>query len=92
MRSLLQDQSQLPNEPEGEAVTQAFTMQGAALAPVAERLRSLEEQGQLSQTTDVLLSSYIHMHFNRLFGSDHSAERKVLGLLLRTREGLERSS
>ncbi len=92
LRSLLQDQSQLLNEPEGEAVTQAFTMQRAALAPVAERLRSLEEQGQLSQTTDVLLSSYIHMHFNRLFGSDHSAERKVLGLLLRTREGLERSS
>ena len=62
------------------------------LATVAERLLWLAEQGELNQTMDMLLNSYLHMHFNRLFGSDHSAERRALGLLLRTREGLERSS
>ena len=80
------------NEPAGESVAQAFTTQSVMLAPIAERLLGLAEQGQLSQTTDMLFSSYIHMHFNRLFGSEHSAERRALGLLLRTREGLERSS
>ncbi|MFL5699107.1 MAG: lantibiotic dehydratase [Ktedonobacteraceae bacterium] len=92
LRSLLDDQSRLLNEPDGESVAQAFTTQSIMLAPIAERLLGLAEQGQLSQTMDMLFSSYIHMHFNRLFGSDHSAERRALGLLLRTREGLERSS
>ncbi len=92
LRSLLHDQSRLVNESDGESVVQAFTTQSIMLAPIAERLLGLAEQGQLSQTMDMLFSSYIHMHFNRLFGSDHSTERRALGLLLRTREGLERSS
>ena len=92
LRSLLHDRSRLLNEPAGESVAQAFTTQSVMLAPIAERLLGLAKQGQLSQTMDMLFSSYIHMHFNRLFGSDHSAERRALGLLLRTREGLERSS
>jgi thiopeptide-type bacteriocin biosynthesis protein len=92
LRSLLHDQSRLLNEPGGESVAQTFTTQRTMLAPIADRLLSLAGQGQLSQTMDMLFSSYIHMHFNRLFGSDHSAERRALGLLLRTREGLERSS
>ncbi len=92
LRSLINDQSRLLNEPGGESVAQAFTTQSIMLAPIVERLLGLGEQGELSQTMDVLFSSYIHMHFNRLCGSDHSAERRALGLLLRTREGLERSS
>jgi thiopeptide-type bacteriocin biosynthesis protein len=84
LRSLLQ-------EPGGQLVAQAFAMQRTALAPLVERLLGLAERGELSQTMDTLLSSYIHMHFNRLFGSDHSAERRILGLLLRTREGLRAS-
>jgi lantibiotic biosynthesis protein len=92
LRSLLQDPSRLLNESGGGAVAQALAAERTMVAQVAARLLRLAEQSELSQTTETLYSSYIHMHFNRLFGSDHSAEQRVLGLLLRTREGLDRSS
>src|SRR5205814_7764831 len=87
LRSLLDDQSRLLNEPDGESVAQAFTTQSIMLAPIAERLLGLAEQGQLSQTMDMLFSRYIPMHFKRLIRLLHSSERRALGLLLRTREG-----
>src|SRR5207248_1556470 len=92
LRSLLHDPSRLQNEAGGEVVAQAFEVQRTALAPVAVRLSELTERGELSQTLDILNSSFVHLHCNRLFGSDQSAERRALGLLLRTREGLERTS
>lgn len=92
LRRLLNDPGRLLNESGGEFVARAFASLRATLAPIAERLLKLAEQCELCQTRDTLLSSYLHMHFNRLVGSDHSAERQAFGLLLRTREGLDRSS
>lgn len=89
LRSLLQDPQHLMSESGGEAVAQVFATQCTALAPVASRLAELAEWGELSQKLDTLYSSFIHMHCNRLFGSDYAAERRILGLLLRTREGLK---
>ncbi|HEY6411612.1 MAG TPA: thiopeptide-type bacteriocin biosynthesis protein [Ktedonobacteraceae bacterium] len=91
LRSLLHNPSGLLNEPGGGSVAPAFEAQYTMFAPITPLLLELAEKGELSQTLDTLYNSYIHMHFNRLFGSDHSAERRVLGLLLRTREGLKAS-
>jgi hypothetical protein len=33
----------------------------------------------------------VHLHCNRLLGTDPAAERLVLGLLLRARESLDRA-
>jgi lantibiotic biosynthesis protein len=40
---------------------------------------------------DEVLASFTHMHCNRLLGLDRAAERRVLGLLERTRESLARA-
>jgi lantibiotic biosynthesis protein len=92
LRPLLHDPHRLLNETGGAFIAQVFASQRAALAPVAERLLDLTERGELNQAIDVLYNSFVHMHCNRLFNFDQSAEQRVLGLLLRTREGLDRSS
>jgi thiopeptide-type bacteriocin biosynthesis protein len=92
LRSLVGDLRHLLNEPGGESVLQVFEVQRTTLAPLAASLVEMEERGKLNQTLDTLYKSFVHMHCNRLFRSDHALERRVLGLLLRTREGLDRSS
>ena len=59
----------------------------AALDPVARRLAALAGGAPASE----LAASFAHLHCNRLLGTDPAAERLVLGLLLRTRESLERA-
>jgi lantibiotic biosynthesis protein len=63
-----------------------------ALAPSGERLNDLARRFELSQPLANLVGSIVHMHCNRLIGIDRSAESRVLGLLLRTSEGLEESA
>lgn len=92
LRSLVGDLRHLQNEPGGGSVLQIFEEQRTTLAPVAASLAEMEDRGKLNQTLDTLYNSFVHMHCNRLFRSDQSLERRVLGLLLRTREGLDRSS
>ncbi|HYP42067.1 MAG TPA: lantibiotic dehydratase [Chloroflexia bacterium] len=91
LRALLSDPQRLLAEPGGADVALVFATRRAALAPLAARLGKLAEAGELTQKPATLFSSYVHLHFNRLLGSDPASERSVLGLLLRTREGLERT-
>jgi thiopeptide-type bacteriocin biosynthesis protein len=56
-------------------------------AEVARRLALLESSQALTQPMTKLYSSYVHMHCNRLM-NDPSAERRVLGLLLRARDAV----
>jgi thiopeptide-type bacteriocin biosynthesis protein len=92
LRALLGDPERLPAEPGGAVVASVLAARRAALAPVADRLRDLADRGELTQKPSALYSSYVHLHLNRLLGSDGGSEREVLGLLLRTREGLDRTS
>ncbi len=87
LRSLLGDPEALLNEMGGESVLEVLTASRKVLAPVTERLAELVQDGALSQTPSALYGSYIHMHCNRLL-ADRQAEQQVLGLLLRTLEGL----
>jgi lantibiotic biosynthesis protein len=94
LRSLLGDPTRLSAEPGGEAVARAFAARQAALAPVARRLGESAERGELGQPRAILYGSFVHLHCNRLLGSledGGSTEERALGLLLRTREGLDRA-
>jgi hypothetical protein len=72
-------------------VAGALAARRAALAPLSERLDGLAAAGQLDSPREALCRSYVHLHCNRLLGTGPPSERLLLGLLLRTREGLERA-
>ena len=91
LRALLGDPARLRAEPGGEALASALAARHEALARLAPQLIALADQGRLSQTLAMLCRSYVHLHCNRLLGLVASGEPTVLGLLLRTHEGLERA-
>jgi len=94
LRSLLGDPRRLPTESGGEAVAHTFAARRAALAPVAQRLGESAERGELGQPRAIRDRSFVHLHCNRLLGSlgeGGATEEQALGLLLRTREGLDRA-
>jgi thiopeptide-type bacteriocin biosynthesis protein len=92
LRPLLADPGRLAAEPAGAAILGLLAGRRAALAPVAARLAGLAAAGRLGgRGLDELAASFAHLHCNRLLGPDPAAERLVTGLLLRTRESLERA-
>jgi class I lanthipeptide synthase len=88
LRSLLGDPTRLLGESGGEAVAQVFAARREALVPAAQHLDKLTEQGEIGQPPSKLYQSFVHLHCNRLLASDGSLEQRLIGLLLRTREGL----
>jgi len=92
LRTLLSDPQHLVAEVGGEALLGVFAERRAALRPQAARLRELAGSGDLAQSTAAMLGSFVHLHCNRLCASDRAGEARVLGLLLRTREGLARTN
>jgi thiopeptide-type bacteriocin biosynthesis protein len=91
LRALLGDPNELARRPGGEAVANTLHRRRAALAPIRHRLDDLEARGDLGQSRERLYRSHVHLHCNRLAGSDRSIEERALGLLLRTRHGLRRA-
>lgn len=75
----------------GDKVLTVLTARHEALAPLAERLAELKAQRGVNWPFTSLYASYIHMHCNRLVGIDPIAEEEIVGLLLRTQEGLARA-
>jgi len=59
-----------------------------SLDPVARTLTDLERDGSLQKSVRELGPSFVHMHLNRLLGTDRAAENLVVELLRRTRESL----
>jgi thiopeptide-type bacteriocin biosynthesis protein len=91
LRSLLGRPEALANEPGGADIAGLFQARRSALAPVSDCLRQLANRGELGQSLDKLSASFVHLHVNRMGGLDPSSEQRILSLLLRTREGLEKS-
>jgi thiopeptide-type bacteriocin biosynthesis protein len=79
----------LAERPHGAVVSQALAARRRDLADVSLTLRQLEADRRLSKPLDALAVSYVHLHLNRLGAS--GSERTLLGMLLRTREGLARA-
>jgi thiopeptide-type bacteriocin biosynthesis protein len=75
----------------GIELAQILAQRRRSLAPTAARLAELNEVGELNKPRDIILHSVVHMHFNRLAGTDRSIEEQALGLLLRTRRSLKKA-
>jgi thiopeptide-type bacteriocin biosynthesis protein len=71
-----------------DALPRIFSARRQALARVASRLTEIESRHELSQPVGSLLSSYIHMHHNRLAGAESAPELQIFELLSRTHESL----
>ena len=92
LRSLLgQPEKFLSTQPGGVQIASVLEGRRKALSPIVQGLRRLADQGVLSQSLDTLFASFVHLHVNRLAGLDSQSEQRVLSLLLRTREGLEKA-
>jgi hypothetical protein len=66
LRRLLGDPAALAAEPGGAALARVLRARHLALAPLAERLNTLQLSGELTKPLDSVLESYVHMHCNRL--------------------------
>ncbi|MGR4878070.1 lantibiotic dehydratase [Streptomyces sp. LARHCF249] len=73
-----------PPRPIGDILTQ----RRPHLADVADRLAGLNRRRQLGKTLPELCQSYVHLHCNRLLGTDRASENTALELLYRTRHSL----
>ncbi|HSK37712.1 MAG TPA: thiopeptide-type bacteriocin biosynthesis protein, partial [Actinomycetota bacterium] len=91
LRPLVANPQRLVSFPGGRAVLNHLAERRAALAPVARRLTRLAADEEHGPALHDLAASFVHLHCNRLLGPDPAAERLVLGLLLRTRESLDRA-
>ena len=89
LRPLLTDPRRLASVPGGREALGHLADRRAALSPVAERLAALAALGDPPLRD--LAASFVHLHCNRLVGPDPVTERLVMGLLLRTRESLDRA-
>jgi lantibiotic biosynthesis protein len=78
-------------EPGAAALERTLDDRRRALEPIAARLEALARDRALCQVKATLLSDYLHMHCNRLLGSDPASERLVLQLARRTAESLARA-
>ena len=77
-------------EPGGDALAGLLDDYRRASQPVAARLDALAREGRLGRAKASLCESYVHMHCNRLLGTEADEER-VLRFARRTRESLSRA-
>jgi lantibiotic biosynthesis protein len=91
LRHLLGEPGWLQASPGGQELVTVLGARDAALAGCARRLDALAASGRLERPKEELCRSYVHLHCNRLLGNGPPFERRILGLLLRTREGLDRA-
>jgi thiopeptide-type bacteriocin biosynthesis protein len=91
LRSLLGTPEFLANEPGGAEIASIFKARREALVSLSDHLRQLGGRGELLQSLDSLCSSFVHLHINRMGGIDPMPEQRLLCLLLRTREGLQKA-
>jgi thiopeptide-type bacteriocin biosynthesis protein len=61
------------------------------LAPIGQQLRELVKEAKLTESFDALCASFVHLHLNRVAGLDPASEQRILSLLLRTRDSLQKA-
>lgn len=74
-----------------EEIATILAERSAALAGVVERLRELTREQSLTQPIETLCGSFVHLHLNRMSVPESPSEQRLLSLLLRTRESLEKA-
>jgi thiopeptide-type bacteriocin biosynthesis protein len=91
LRVLLGNAGGLLLEPRGRDIAGILgrLRQGGATLDAA--LHDIDARADLTRPPHELRDSIVHLHLNRLLGGERAAEARVLGLLWRVREGLQRS-
>ncbi len=56
---------------------QAFTLSSGAMQCYREKIEELEQKHTLQNTKEQILDSFLHMHCNRLLGTDAQLEKKA---------------
>ena len=90
LRALLSTGAPGDRDP-GGAVAGVLGARTAALREPVRRITDLGAGGHLGRAWPEICESLLHMHCNRVLGRGAPAEAHVLGLALRTREGLDRA-
>jgi lantibiotic biosynthesis protein len=75
----------------GAVLEEVLSARRLAIAPLAQQLMTLAEAGQLANSVDAIYASIVHMHLNRLAFGSASRERRLLALLERTANSLEKA-
>ncbi len=88
LRETLGNVGRQPLNQEESPLYSALRSAREALGGSGKLLASFALESKLTQANANLLTSFVHMHCNRMLGVDPGAEKIVLGLLQRTRESL----
>jgi thiopeptide-type bacteriocin biosynthesis protein len=91
LRSFVSDLRQAASDSPNKGYLSQLRLFREAMSPLAATLFSLSKSGTLTRPLHDVYASICHLHCNRMIGIDIQAERRCLGLLLRTLEGLEES-
>ncbi len=81
--------SWLADRQSGAAVEAALVQRRERLSAIAARLRQLSAEQRMTRDIETLASSYVHLQLNRLGAA--ASEHTLLGILLRTLEGLAKA-
>jgi thiopeptide-type bacteriocin biosynthesis protein len=77
------------DQADGSEVAAILNARRNTLSLAGNQLRQLAEEGNLSQSLDVLTASFVHLHLNRMAGLDGASEQRILNMLQKTRESLK---
>jgi len=92
LRSVLAESTRLfASYEKGPILASILQERHESLSDAAQRLHNLSDTSQLQQPLGSLFSSFVHLHLNRLGGTNALPEQTLLSLLLRTRESLEKA-
>jgi thiopeptide-type bacteriocin biosynthesis protein len=90
LRPLIANPCLLGETADGRLVLELLAERRPTLRSAAERFADIELTGKLSADRNSLLRNFVHLHCNRLLGTDWSTEQLVIGLLARLHHGLAR--
>ncbi|SFJ43467.1 thiopeptide-type bacteriocin biosynthesis domain-containing protein [Thermoflavimicrobium dichotomicum] len=79
----------LRNEVEGEIVYSLLKMRSNIIRKYGQMVRLYEKEGELYNDVNDLIHSVIHLHLNRLIGTDREKEKKIMTLARHTLRDLE---
>jgi lantibiotic biosynthesis protein len=88
LRLLLRNPEHFGGLPGGARITQIPAARRPIVESVAAKLRGLASTGALTRDLRAVYGAFVHMHCNRLLGTDRKVERVAFGLVGRTRKGL----
>jgi thiopeptide-type bacteriocin biosynthesis protein len=91
LRRMLADSDGVQSMPSGAEIAAILDRLRGAAAVFGRAMRQLQESSRLTVGKTEPYRRAVHLHLNRFRGRDRAAERRVIALLWRVREGLHRT-